>query len=218
MQIEQLIESGHWQVGERIPSEMELMEQFAVSRNTLREAIRALVHTGLLETRQGSGTIVISKSSFRVAIHRHIKKSDLVETLEVRLALEKEAAHLAAKRRTDKDLQQIKKYIELCERYVDEDETKFLEADINLHKAIVHASHNKLLIELYESMTDILYKSIKTLLAMRKQLNREGQIHRELYEAIYDKNVERAIDSVNKYIDELIDMLGMMKGDITWET
>lgn len=194
------------------------MEQFDVSRNTLREAVRALVHVGLLETRQGSGTIVLSKSSFEAAIQRHIKKSDLIDTLEVRLALEKEAAHLAAKRRNDDDLNHMKHYIELCEKYVGVDESKFLEADINLHKAIVQASHNKVLIELYESMTDILYTSIKTLLAMRKQLNKEGQIHRDLYEAIRDKNIETAILSVNFYIDELKEMLHNMKEDKTWET
>lgn len=62
-QIEELIEAGYWSVGDRIPSEMELIEKFDVSRNTLREAIRALVHAGLLETKQGSGTIVRSANS-----------------------------------------------------------------------------------------------------------------------------------------------------------
>ncbi len=52
MQIESLIEKGHWEIGDKLPPELELMEEFDVSRNTLREAIRALVHAGLLETRQ----------------------------------------------------------------------------------------------------------------------------------------------------------------------
>lgn len=210
-QIENLIESGHWHIGERIPSEAKLMEQFDVSRNTLREAIQALVHIGLLETRQGRGTVVLSKSSFEAVIQRHLEKADLIETLEVRLALEKEAAHLAAKRRTNHDLIDLKYYIELCELYVETNEQKFLEADINFHKAIVQASHNKLLNELYESMTHILYKSIETLLVMRHELNKEGQVHRDLYEAIKEKNVVKAVESVSVYIDELKEMLHDMK-------
>lgn len=185
-------------------------------RNTLREAIRTLVHVGLLETRQGSRTTVLSQSSFEVAIHRHIQKIDLFETLEVRLALEKEAAHLAVKRRNQSDLKAIQKYIELCELYADKDGKKFLDADINLHQAIVQASHNQLLIELYESMTDILYQSIKTFLVMPQQTDREEQAHRSLYEAIYNKDVEKARQSVNEYIDELKDMINSLKGDINY--
>src|SRR5699024_2510610 len=105
-QIEHLIESGHWSVGDRLPPEMELMKEFDVSRNTLREAIRALVHAGLLETKQGSGTIVKSTSALGVALHRQVEKSNLYETLEVRLALEREAAQLAALRRNEEDLQE----------------------------------------------------------------------------------------------------------------
>lgn len=72
--MEQLIESGYWIVGDKLPSEMILMEKLGVSRNTLREAIYALVHTGLLETKQDSGTVVRSSSSLGAAIDRHIEK------------------------------------------------------------------------------------------------------------------------------------------------
>src|SRR5699024_4588183 len=67
-QIEELIQSERWNIEKKIPPETDLMEQFAVSRNTLREAIRALVHAGLLETKQGSGTIVRSKNILDAAL------------------------------------------------------------------------------------------------------------------------------------------------------
>lgn len=74
-QMEQNIESGQLQVGEKIPTEPKLMEQFDVGRNTLREAIQSLVHAGLLETRQGIGTTVKSDSNLGVALERKIKKA-----------------------------------------------------------------------------------------------------------------------------------------------
>src|SRR5699024_8205771 len=86
-QTEGLIESGHWVIGDRLPPEMELMKTFDVSRNTLREAIQALVHAGLLETKQGSGTIVKSKSDLEAVLHRQVEKYNILEILEVRLAL-----------------------------------------------------------------------------------------------------------------------------------
>src|SRR5699024_11842694 len=106
-QIENLIESGHWTVGSKLPPEMELMEQFAVSRNTLREAIHALVHARLLETKQGSGTIVRSKNILDAALKNHMKKATLLETVDVRIALEKQAVQLAAQHRTDQDLERL---------------------------------------------------------------------------------------------------------------
>ncbi len=73
-QIENMIESGLWKVGEKIPAEPELMNKFDVSRNTLREAIQSLVHVGMLETRQGIGTIVKSNSNLGMALEKKFKK------------------------------------------------------------------------------------------------------------------------------------------------
>src|SRR5699024_11495129 len=102
--IHRSIEKKHWTVGEKIPPEMDLIEEFEVSRNTLREAIRALVYTGLLETRQGSGTIVKSTNTLNAAMNKRMKKANLLEIIEVRSALEREAACLSAERSTDDDI------------------------------------------------------------------------------------------------------------------
>lgn len=64
------ITSGEWPVGSRIPTEPELVEQLGVARNTVREAVRALAHNGLLDIRQGSGTYVIATSELAGVMHR----------------------------------------------------------------------------------------------------------------------------------------------------
>src|SRR5699024_12463971 len=81
-QIEQLMEQGKWKVSDKLPPEMELMKKFDVSRNTLREAIRALDHAGILETKQGSGTLVRSTSSLGSAFKRHANKTTKLEMIE----------------------------------------------------------------------------------------------------------------------------------------
>lgn len=211
LQIEKLIETGHWAIGDKIPPEMELMDQFDVSRNTLREAIRALVHAGLLETKQGSGTIVKSKSALSVAIYRHIEKSSLIETLEVRLALEREAAQMAAERRNEKDLETLNECIIKCQEAVKESNfEQFIQADIMFHKAIVKASHNQLLIDLYEHMTNALYTSVRDLVMMRSPLNYEEDIHGDLLEAIRKQDINKAIKYVDKYINKLKESLKNM--------
>jgi DNA-binding FadR family transcriptional regulator len=203
-QMEELIETGHWSVGGKIPPEMELMEKFDVSRNTLREAIRALVHAGLLETKQGSGTLVRSASSLGAALKRHVKKSALIETLDVRLALEKQAASLAAEHRTETDMKQLESFIRNCRQAAEQkDLDRFITSDIQFHKAIVHASANQLLIDLYEPLTDILYSFVQDLMALESPFMYEEELHLELFEAIRTQDKAAAAGYVEDYMKVL---------------
>ena len=67
-QLREQVASGAWPVGGRIPTEPQLVEALGVGRNTVREAVRALVHAGVLECRQGSGTYVISDDEMTGAV------------------------------------------------------------------------------------------------------------------------------------------------------
>ena len=89
------ITSGRWAVGEQLPNEAQLSARLGVSRGTVREAVRALVAQGMLETRQGSGTYVRSKADTARSLNR-IRHTSLRDRLEMRAALEVEAARLAA--------------------------------------------------------------------------------------------------------------------------
>src|SRR3954454_19626860 len=102
-QLRDQITSGRWPVGSRIPTEPELVEQLGVARNTLREAVRALAHNGLLDIRQGSGTYVLATSGFGAVMQRRFAGADARHVAELRSALEATAAALAAGRRTDQD-------------------------------------------------------------------------------------------------------------------
>lgn len=203
-QIEQLIEQRHWTVGEKLPPEMELMEEFDVSRNTLREAIRALVHAGLLETKQGSGTIVRSTSALDAALKRHVKKSTMLETLEVRLALEKQAAQMASERRTETDLKQLEACIRSCKDASANNELdQFISSDIQFHKTVVQASSNQLLIDLYEHMTEILYSFVHDFMTMEPPFQFEQEFHLELFEAIQKQDKESAAAHVENDMEVL---------------
>src|SRR5699024_8815031 len=130
-QIEQLIEQGEWSVGDKILPVMELMEEFDVSRNTLIEAIRDLVHAGLFVKKQGRRTTVRSCSALGAELRRRVKKSTMLETLEVRFALENQAAHMAAENRTEADLTQLKTCIQQCKRASENDDLEqFIQFDI----------------------------------------------------------------------------------------
>jgi len=95
-QLREQIVAGTWAIGSRIPTEAELAQLTGTSRNTVREAVQSLVHAGLLERRQGSGTYVLAASEFAGAVGRRVATAHHVHVLEVRRTLEAGAARLAA--------------------------------------------------------------------------------------------------------------------------
>ncbi|MCM3676669.1 FadR family transcriptional regulator [Peribacillus simplex] len=200
-QIESLIESGEWKIGNQIPPEMDLIQQFDVSRNTLREAVRSLVYAGLLVTKQGKGTFVRASSALGAAFERRIQQSSLLETLEVRHALEREGAQLAALRRNQEDIERLRFHITACSRAAEGKDIKaFEEADIQLHKSIMGSSHNDLLIDLYEHMEHSLHESIHQIVELSTDANFHLNIHCSLVDAIIEQDVNRATEAVNEYI------------------
>ncbi|TDC19866.1 FadR family transcriptional regulator [Streptomyces sp. 8K308] len=152
-QLRQQITSGEWPVGSRIPTEPELVARLGVARNTVREAIRALAHNGLLDIRQGSGTYVIATSELAGVMQRRFAEASQRDVAEVRSALEAQAAALAARRRTERDLRQLDALLgRRAEAWASGDLERFVEADATFHTAVVGASHNEVLIALYADL------------------------------------------------------------------
>jgi DNA-binding FadR family transcriptional regulator len=198
MEIEAMIESGKWQLGERIPSETELMEQLGVSRNTLREAIRAMVHVGMLETKQGDGTFVVAMSGLNAILQKRIRRSTLLETLEVRHALDRQAVYLACANRTDDDLAVLDSCRQQCaEAFAEQNAARFVKADWQLHQAIAAASRNALLTDIYGS----LFEEIQMSIASTTEFGDDSQVgHRVLLQAIRERDADQAAKEVDHYI------------------
>ncbi|MFJ9906407.1 FadR/GntR family transcriptional regulator [Streptomyces sp. NPDC101152] len=151
------ITSGEWPVGSRIPTEPELVEQLGVARNTVREAVRALAHNGLLDIRQGSGTYVVATSELAGVMHRRFAGADPRHIAELRSALESAAARLAAQRRTEKDLKQLDALLARREEaWESGDKEAFVTADATFHLAVVSASHNEVMTAMHADLGEVL--------------------------------------------------------------
>ncbi|MEU4885251.1 FadR/GntR family transcriptional regulator [Streptomyces xinghaiensis] len=151
------ITSGEWPVGSRIPTESELVEQLGVARNTVREAVRALAHNGLLDIRQGSGTYVLATSELAGVMHRRFADADPHHIAELRSTLESSAARMAARRRTEQDLRQLDAALACREEtWESRDAEAFVAADAALHLAVVTTSHNDVLAALYADLGAVL--------------------------------------------------------------
>lgn len=153
------IADGTWPVGSRIPAEPALVEQFGASRNTIREAVGALVQVGMLQRRQGSGTYVVSDSEVSDVIGARLTAADHRHCLELRLAIDVMAAELAARRRTDDAAAEL---LAVAERRkaARGDQVALAAADLELHCAVVRASGNPLLVSVYDSLAGLLESAI----------------------------------------------------------
>ncbi|WP_431681111.1 FadR/GntR family transcriptional regulator [Kitasatospora sp. KL5] len=156
-QLRAQITSGEWPVGSRIPTEAALVEQLGVARNTVREAVKALAHNGLLDIRQGSGTYVLATSELAGVMHRRFADADQSQVAELRATLEMSAAGLAAARRTDRDLELLAGALDRREHaWHSGDPEAFVQADAAFHQAVVAAAHNEVLAAVYADLGEVM--------------------------------------------------------------
>ncbi len=189
------IATGRWPVGEQIPTEPELVAQFGVGRNTVREALQSLVHVGLLRREQGRGTFVISTSELDTTLVRQLTGGSRRDYLELRLALDSTAASLAARSRTEHEVERLRELSRAREASWSADDPDLrVSTDLELHSAIVAATHNPLYVKLYESMLAVFAAH------MRDETSEDVQAahrhHHDLVEAIAAGDPERAAAEV----------------------
>lgn len=159
-QLRERLASGQWPVGSKLPTEAELGDQLGVGRSTVREAVRALVHAGMLETRQGSGTFVRSLVPDG-GWETRLRRAAILEVYEVREALEIQAARLAAQRRTTSDIETLRTGLGSRDQAREQArDGRFVDADLALHRAVVAAAHNPLLAEMYDSFAMVLREAL----------------------------------------------------------
>jgi DNA-binding FadR family transcriptional regulator len=200
-QLQAQISSGEWGVGTRIPPEADLAATLGVGRNTLREAVLALVHAGLLERRQGSGTYVVGARELAGAVARRVADAHVAEVLEVRRALEVEAARSAAARRSVEDLVALDGALARREAAWQSGEAEaFVDADVVFHQTVVAAAHNRILAELYADFSAALRSSLTDQIGDRLTPDRYSD-HGRLVEAIRASDPARAAVEAGAYLE-----------------
>ncbi|HLS79451.1 MAG TPA: FadR/GntR family transcriptional regulator [Nocardia sp.] len=196
------VRSGRWPIGTRIPTEPELTEMTGTGRNTVREAVQALVHAGMLQRRQGSGTYVVAGSEVGGTLSKYFADARDRDVLELRLSLESTAAGLAARRRDDNDIAELRRLLDtrIAQQWRLDDEA--VATDVALHRAVVAASHNAVYIEFYDS----LLPHIEAVNRAHSEQTARAYVdeHIELVEAIIEGDPERATGVVRRFLAEAL--------------
>ena len=183
--IVQLILDKNWQPGQQIPPEPELCTLLGASRNTLREAIRALVARNVLEIRRGNGTFVsgrmgVPDDPLGLAFVAHPGRLP-EELMDIRQMMEPSIAILAAEKATDEDIAELRRCMEAYEEAValGQDPTP---QDIAFHKQIARCTQNQVL----PNLIPVISESIRAFSHLQPPLKVRSTIlaHRDIYEAI----------------------------------
>lgn len=205
-QLTEQLAAGTWPVGSALPAEVRLAKTLGVGRSTVREATRALVHAGLLEARQGSGTFVLS-TTVPAPWAAALRTAEVVEVYEVRAALEVKAAALAAARRTSTDITWLRRALTVRTGLLGSqqaDPAGFVDADLAFHRAVVVAAHNALLLQMYDSFASELRDAVMPIITSALLDDVDVDVdtaHSDLFDAIEAGDVGAAILATQANMD-----------------
>lgn len=204
-QIKLMINTGDLKKGDKLPTEREMSEQLQVSRASVREALRALEVIGLIESRQGAGNFI--RESFGGALFEPlsivftIEKSTGDDIYEIREILELETVKLAAARISEEELKSMEETVE--EMINCNDESRNIELDKQFHYTIAKASGNMLIINFLQVISELIDEFIKDsrrkILVEQDNKGRLMRIHYGIYEALKDRNPDKAYDSMKEH-------------------
>ncbi|WP_446040631.1 FadR/GntR family transcriptional regulator [Streptomyces sp. SID1121] len=197
------LRAGEWPLGHKLPGETTLAAQLGVGRSTLREAIRELSGKGILDSRQGSGVYVtaLDVPEDREAVLRH---ASIGSVIEARIAIEAEAAGLAAARRTPADLRTMRRA--LRERRTDgRSIDAHVDADMAFHRTVVLAAHNDVLTELFDGFVPRVRTAMIDMLRLRPLASEEADhaMHEALVRAVADRDPRAATESSRSHLTAL---------------
>jgi len=209
-QLKQQIAEGFYPLGSRLPSVVDFAAGYEVGRSTVREALSALKAMGWIDIRHGGGTFVSQVLPTEEATDHgdlFYKTESFQEIIEVRRFIESGCASLAAKNHTAEDLALLKNILAHMEAVL-ENEQAGEQADVQFHLQIAKASHNSLLIQMMESMTQRLQESMKDsrrlwFYAERASAQRLLQEHIAIYDAIAAKDEIQASERIIHHITKV---------------
>jgi DNA-binding FadR family transcriptional regulator len=181
--IVELLRSGQLQPGDKLPTEMQLMEDLNVSRPVLREALSSLETLGIIHRKTREGTFISNKiSSHPFSVMLALASNNLKAIVEARMALELGLVTLAAEKISAENLARLKDTIEIIEKSED---NHYSQADEEFHRIIALSADNPVVEGMIDSLI-ITHKKIDSEIKVRQK-----ELTLEHHQAIYDALVKR---------------------------
>ncbi len=219
---------GKLQPGDRLPPEKELGDQFSVSKQTMRESLRALEYMGLITMRKGAGggafIVEVEKevATENLANYLYFKNLSIENLSEIRRILEPYATRHAAQRISEDDLETLRQINEkTAESISAKDWQQVTRYEVEFHKLIAKQTDNPILILILDFVENLLEDFKKILKPDADFMHSVLDSHLLIYEAIKSRMEDKAADEMEKHIIQVEKYLGQLKknkkGNKLWQ-
>jgi len=192
------IAKGNLTPGDKLPNEKDLAITLGISRTPIREAMKTLAASGLVEIRHGHGNYIQKSDGFPVLplmmFKLYLQDSTPEMLMELRYIFDRNCVEFAAERRTDEDLAIMRECIERLRRLSLEENPPLddlLKADLDFHRAIYAATGNKLIVAVAEFVLNMVAPWVRKSLDVSGQYRAVG-LHEQIYEMIEGRKTGRA--------------------------
>ena len=212
-QLLDMIKQGEWKQGERIPGEIDLARRFEVSRNCVREALKALGHAGIVESKSGLGTF-LGRDAVRTIRSMELGKSmrddvSLAELMEARLIIEPQLVKIATQRATEADIERLEAAVEEASRAVRTNEYS-VQMGLEFHMIVAQIAGNRVILRLLNSIADELRLQRGVLILSHARQDDElvqlGE-HGEILACIKRRQGQRAAELLTAHLETAIRIL-----------
>jgi GntR family transcriptional repressor for pyruvate dehydrogenase complex len=201
-QIVEDVSSGRLEPGEKLPTERALAEEFTVGRSSIREALRMLETDGVIES-AGRGVFVVSRDrnplnrSLALLVSGHAAGG--AELFEVRKMIEVETAALAAERRTDEDIEQMRSALQAMRRGLGSRD-EYIGGDVGFHMAVVAASHNRIASHVMQAIRSVMHRILESVYEIPGSPQRSIDQHAEILSAVAAGHADEARERVRDHL------------------
>ena len=207
--IQTLVRNGHLTIGDKLPSERQLMETLGLSRNSIREALRSLENIGIIESRHGQGNYLVNHAGKSLgsmfSLLLSMNECSCFEIRQLRRMLETDACLLAAKQAQDADVQALS---HILSKMADSRMQERAQLDKHFHDMIIQMCGNRLLMLLNDTLSQLFESSIHEILADISARDWEELLscHVTIYESLRTRNLPACTTAVMAHYDFIDDL------------
>ena len=202
-EIRSSINAGDYALGERLPTIMEMARRFRVGHPTVREALKKLEATGVVEIRHGSGVYVTRTQDVLMmasAYSGKVTKKLLLDLIQARTPIEMQSVALATKNATAEDFEQMRRLLKTAGENLDNDAV-LNSVNMAFHRQIASASGNTVIAQLLDVMQDLFTDEQRLILGIFGSRKRDHKEHLSIFAALEQRQQSVAVERMRKHLD-----------------
>lgn len=207
-QVLDAVKRGKWEPGEKIPGELALAEQFQVSRNCIREALKALSILKIVEAKPGQGTFVAEDALRQITnreLTEHLSENvSIIELMEIRILLETQLVRWAIERGTDEEFERLKDIIQEEREFGRELTESSLQPRAEFHRVLAEIAGNSLAVKFLNSIRSEFDAQRKRYLDIPQDKWEDMMNeHEKILELIVSRDMKKAIAEMERHLQRM---------------